>query len=162
MTERRSKKNELLDALNLMKLLEEYDSLLAASDELGLQLSIEGEILKDVMDQHPEYKGFKHGEEIELSDRTTMSPRLHIAIDAAIETQIATNNPAEAREAYLALLKVGVEPHEARHAVGRVLLDLIWQLQLNRLATEPNTYYIRQLKELKRKKLKHKVFTAYK
>ena len=161
MSKRKSKENSLPKAVELTKLLDEYDSLLVAFDKLGLPLSIEGEILKDVIDQHPDYKGFKHGEEIELSDGTIMNPRLHIAIDTVIETQIAKNDPVEAREAYLKLLDVGVDPHEARHAIGRVLLDLIFQIMQNRLASDPNEFYFKQLRELKRKKLKHKVFKDY-
>ena len=65
----------------LRRLLNEYDYLLTVAEVLGVPVSDEGEMLKDILDQHPEYAGFRPGEEIEMEDGTTMNPRLHIAVD---------------------------------------------------------------------------------
>lgn len=145
----------------LRRLLEEYDYLLRASDLLGIPVSTEGEILKDIFDQHPEYAGFLPGEEIEMENGTKMSPRMHLALEAIIEIQIAKDDPPEAREAYLKLLSLGVDPHEARHAVGRVFIGVVWLILQKRLTANPNRYYRSQLKALKRENLRHKVFTDY-
>lgn len=66
MVGRRLKKGVRRGREELRALLEEYDYLLMVSDVLGVPVSEEGEMLKDIIDQHPEYEGFLPGEEIEM------------------------------------------------------------------------------------------------
>ena len=145
----------------LRRLVEEYDFLLTSSDALGISLDTESEILKDIMDQHPEYKRYKPGEEIRTRNGAVVNPRLHIALEALVETQIAKNDPPEAREAYLKLQSLGVDAHEARHAVSRVFLGVVYLIMKRRLTHDPNSVYRSQLSELTRAGLNHKVFTDY-
>lgn len=139
----------------LRRLLDEYEYLLTVAEALGIHVSDEGEILRDILDQHPEYAGFGPGEEVEMKDGTTMNPRLHIAVEAVVQSQMAKDEPPEARETYVSLLSEGVDPHEARHAIGRVFVETVWLLLQNRLVADPNTYYRGQLRDLKRQKLSH-------
>jgi len=144
----------------LRGLLDEYIHLLEVSETLGETVSEDGEIIKDIMHEHPEYADFLHGEEIETEDGTIMNPRLHIAVEAIIQRQLAKADPPEVRDAYQKLIDDGLDPHEARHAIGRILIETIWLIQHNKLSTEPNHYYRNQLAELKRQKLRHKAFSA--
>ena len=141
--------------------MNEYLSLLMMSEVLGERVSEEGEMIKDIIDQHPEYAGFLLEGEIEMADGTTVNPRLHIAIEAIVQRQMAMNEPPEVRGTYLTLLNEGVDPHEARHAIGHILIETIWLMQKSELSTDPNIHYRNHLRDLKRKKLKHRVFTAW-
>ena len=143
----------------LRELLNEYDSLLLLSEALGVTVSDEGEIYRDIVDQHPEYAGICHGEEVVMEDGTRVNPRLHIAIETAVQWQMAKDEPREVNEAYLALLGEGVDPHEARHAIGYILAQMIWLIQRDRLP-QPRTHYTAQLRELGRQGLKHRMFTG--
>lgn len=150
---RRKKRKEL------RKLLDEYDSFLSLSQAFGFTLSDEEEILKDILDQHPEYAGYRHGAEAVAADGTRVNPRLHIAVEAAVQWQMAKDDPPEVNEAYLALLGEGVDPHEARHAVGYIMAEMIWLTLQNRLL-EPKTHYAAQLRELKLQGLRHRAFSG--
>jgi len=140
------------------ELLNEYDSLLLLSEALGVTVSDEGEIYKDIIDQHPEYADYSHGEEVVMEDGTRVNPRLHIAIEAAVQWQMANDEPREVNEAYLVLLGEGVDPHEARHAIGHILAEMIWLIQRDR-PPQPRTHYTARLRELGRQGLKHSMFT---
>lgn len=50
-------------------------------------------------------------------------PRLHAAIHAVVETQLASGTPAEARRALERLLAGGLPRHEAIHAVGLIVAN---------------------------------------
>jgi len=54
MAGRRLKKGMIRWGEELRRLLEEYDYLLMVSYVLGVPISEEGEMLKDIFDQHPE------------------------------------------------------------------------------------------------------------
>ena len=149
----RKKRRELRELLN------EYDSLLLLSEALGVTVSDEGEIYLDIVDQHPMYAGYGPGEEVVMEDGSRVNPRLHIAIEAAVQWQMAKDEPREVNEAYLALLGEGVDPHEARHAIGYILIQMIWLIQGDRLP-QPRTHYTAQLKELGRQGLEHPMFTG--
>jgi hypothetical protein len=129
---------------------EEYDFLLTASYALGIPFPT-GKILKDVIDQHPEYRGTDPGEEIRTGNGSTMNPRIHVAIEAAVENQITRNDPPEAREAYLKLINQGVDAHEARHEVGRIFLDVVWHIVNRRLTDDPINVYRSHLLDLIRR-----------
>ena len=144
----------------LRGLLDEYIRLLEVSETLGETVSEDGEMLKDIMYEHPEYAGVLHEEEIETEDGAKVNPRLHIVVEAIIQKQLAKADPPEVRDTYQKLIDEGFDPHEARHAIGRILIETIWLIQHNKLSTEPNHYYRNQLAELKRQRLRHKAFSA--
>lgn len=50
-------------------------------------------------------------------------PRLHAAIHAVVETQLASGAPPEARRALERLIAGGLSRHEAIHAVGTVVAE---------------------------------------
>ena len=143
----------------LRKLLDEYDIFLSLSEALGVPLSDEEENYKDVLDQHPEYARYRRGGELVTKDGRRVNPRLHIAVEAAVQWQMAKDDPPEVNEAYLALLGAGVDPHEARHAIGYLMAEMIWLTLQNRLP-EPKTHYAAQLRELKHQGIRHRVFSG--
>ena len=144
--------------LELRRIWNEYISLLNMSEVLGVTVSEEGEIIKDIMSEHPEYMGYLNGEEIKTKDGETINPTLHIVFEAIVQSQKAKGEPPEVRDVYITLLKGGVDPHEARHAIGRILSEMIWLMFTNKLTLESNNYYQNQLRELMQQKLKHHVF----
>lgn len=135
------------------RLLDEYEHIFNVARVLGIDVSDEREILRDILDQHPEYAGFGPGEEIKVEDGTTMNPRLHIAIETIVQSQLAKDEPPEARQVYASLLSEGTDPHEARHAIGRIFTDVVWLILGNRLTADAGTYYRNKLRDFKRQKL---------
>jgi hypothetical protein len=154
------KKGRTKEKKRLKKLSDEYLSLLLLSEVFGVTVSEEGEMLKDMISEHPEYRGHLHRDEITMADGTTVNPRLHLAIEAAVQRQISKSEPPEARDAYLALLREGLDPHDARHAVGRLLLETIWLLLHNASSANHNEYYRQQLRDLIRLKRRHPLFAS--
>lgn len=140
------------------KILDEYYSLLRLSETFGVIVSNEGEIIKDIINEHPEYAGFLDQGELQIEDGTTINPRLHIIVESIVQNQLGKGEPEDARQAYLALLKENVDPHEARHAIGRIFMEMIWLILNNKLTSDPTKYYRKQLRGLKRKGIKHRVF----
>ena len=138
------------------RLLDEYEQFFKVARVLGIDVSDEGKILRGILDQHPEYAGFGPGEEIKMKDGTTMNPRLHIAIETIVQSQLAKDEPPEARQVYASLLSEGMDPHEARHAIGRIFTGVVWLILENRLTADADTYYRNKLRDLKRRKLGRK------
>jgi hypothetical protein len=56
------------------------------------------------------------------------SPQLHAAMHVVAETQIAANDPPEARNALERLVREGLHRHEAVHAVASVSADELFQV----------------------------------
>jgi hypothetical protein len=73
----------------------------------------EGERLRQVMDYHERYDG------------SLAEPEVHAAIHVMIENQIATDDEMPAREALERLMAEGLSRHEAVHALGSVLTEMI-------------------------------------
>lgn len=138
------------------RLLDEYEHIFSVARVLGIDVSDDREILRGILDQHPEYAGFGPGEEVEMKDGTMMNPRLHIAIETIVQSQLAKDEPPEARQIYASLLSEGMDSHEARHAIGRIFTGVVWLILENRLTADAGTYYRNKLRELKRQKLVHK------
>jgi hypothetical protein len=143
---------------DLKALSDEYNSLLMLSEAFGATVSFEGEVMKDVISEHPKYVHYLRGGEIETEDGRRINPRLHIAVETAVQCQLAQGRPPEARRAYLALLDERVDPHEARHAVGYVFLETVWLVLSNELTSDPAKYYCEELRNMERQKLKHRFF----
>lgn len=56
------------------------------------------------------------------------NPFLHISLHVTLERQISENEPPAAREAYERLVGNGEDPHDARHAILRVLVQEMWHV----------------------------------
>jgi hypothetical protein len=115
-------------------------------------------ILGELMLEHPEYQYFWEipyafaGTELEKAfDEGGVNPDLHLTLEQIICEQIEKQDPPEAGKAYKALLRAGVDPHEARHSIGRILTDIIWQVSHMAQGQKPDEYiYIRELRRLAR------------
>lgn len=58
---------------------------------------------------------------------TIWNPSAHIAVEAMSESLIRNNE--QYRNFFQSLCNEGMDSHEARHAVGSVLCELIWHIQ---------------------------------
>lgn len=86
-------------------------------------------------DRAPDPDEWLHTDEVEriaaieahhraLRDHARMPrPRLHAAIHAVVETQLASGAPPEARRALERLLAGGLPRHEAVHAIGLIVAN---------------------------------------
>lgn len=86
--------------------------------------------LEIALQDHPKWRReWERGtlaDEILGEDGQPMSPRLHLQIHAAVERQLAADEPkgvvAVARE----MEQAGVSRHDVRHAIGAVIAEHIW------------------------------------
>jgi hypothetical protein len=152
MSRRRATKHDS----KIRQIIEEYAKTVVVSELSGIDLSEETEYVKDMLEEHGEYlEDFLSGK-----DRDGMNPRVHIFVESVIQTQIASNNPPEAREAHLALMAgPSLDAHEARHAVGAVFMQILWHAlkehwQPDRFLSE----YRRRLRELAARKTRSEVW----
>jgi len=113
-------------------------------------------ILGQLMLEHPQYQYFwelpsalayvKAKEAIE--EQSAVNADSHIVAEASVLEQIETKDPPEANKAYAALLRTGMQPHEARHAIARILAEVV--LEVSHMAQggqEPdNEMYVRKLR----------------
>jgi hypothetical protein len=116
------------DVKKIKELVGSYSQIIVLSELFGINLSEESEIIKDVLfKDHPDLvESFYEGKEIVEEDGTRWSPRLHIVVEAISESLIRNNE--QFRNFFLSLINDGIEPHEARHVVGEVLIDLKWDI----------------------------------
>ena len=144
------------DRKKVPRISDDLAELVAISESLGISLSEESEFIKDMLAEHPEYvEDFSTG-----AEREGMNPRLHIVCEAVVQAQIASNNPPEARQAHLALMsEPSLDAHQARHAVGSVLMETIWHALREKWDPEQmNSYYRNRLRRLAERKLDDQVF----
>jgi hypothetical protein len=140
----------------IRKIINEYANLVVASELSGIDLSKEVEYVKDMLEEHPEYvEDFLSGK-----DRDGMNPRVHIFVESIIQTQIGSNNPTEVRETHLALMAgPSLDAHEARHAIGAVLMQIIWHALREHWSPDKcNCEYRKRLRELTTKKTRDEVW----
>jgi hypothetical protein len=140
----------------IRKIINEYANLVVASELSGIDLSKEVEYVKDMLEEHPQYVAdFLSGK-----DRDGMNPRVHIFVESIIQTQIGSNNPTEVRETHLALMAgPSLDAHEARHAIGAVLMQIIWHaLREHWPPDKCNSEYRRRLRQLATKKTREEVW----
>jgi len=78
--------------------------------------------------------------------------RLHAALHAAVETQIAMGEETEAEATFARLSSEGLDRHEAIHAIADVLATHMWNLQKGQVAGDPNETYGMKLRELTARK----------
>ena len=80
-------------------------------------------------------------------------PKLHAAIHAAVENQIALGDETPARATLHRLMDEGLDRHEAIHAIGFVLAGHMYYLTHDKPTEEdPNATYFKELEELTAKK----------
>jgi uncharacterized protein DUF1841 len=81
-------------------------------------------------------------------DATTPNLPLHIAIHAAVETQIAMNLPSVV-DTVARLQAQGLNRHDTIHAIGAVLAGHMWEmLRADPAAGDPNADYFAALDQL--------------
>jgi hypothetical protein len=144
------------DRKKLRGISDDFAELLAISESLGLAISEESEFVKDMLAEHPEYvEDFSTG-----AEREGMNPRVHIVCEAVVQAQIASNDPPEARQAHLALMsEPSLDAHQARHAIGSVLMETIWHALREKWEPDRmNSYYRNRLRCLAERKLGDQVF----
>ena len=140
----------------IRQIIDKYANLVVDSELSGVDLSEEAEYVKDMLEEHPEYvEDFLSGK-----DRDGMNSRVHIFIESIIQTQIGSNDPIEVREAHLALMAgPALDAHEARHAIGALLLQILWHaLKEHWPPDKCHSEYRRRLRELAAKKTRDEVW----
>jgi hypothetical protein len=153
---RRRQEFAVRDRKKLRGISDDFAELLGISESLGIALSEESEFVKDMLAEHPEYvEDFSTG-----AEREGMNPRLHIVCEAVVQAQIASNDPPEARQAHLALMsEPSLDAHQARHAIGSVLMETIWHALREKWEPDQmNSYYRNRLRRLAERKLDDQVF----
>ena len=116
------------EALYDAELMPDVDAWLAA-DEHGRQMAVE-------------YFHWREPRPHELAP----NPRLHAVLHAVIETQIASDEPVEARQTLLRLTGEGLTRHDAVHAIGTVLTEFIFEQRWDEME------YVEKLGGLSREK----------
>ena len=116
--------------------MEEYDPLIAP--DVGDWLDTdEGERIELVTAYHRRAK-------VKLPN-----VRLHATMHVAVENQVAMGDEVPVRRTFDRLQVVGLDRHEAIHAVGSVLAEHMYDLVNKRPpATDPNTLYWSALEKL--------------
>ncbi len=115
--------------------MEEYDPLQAPDSEEWLELD-EGDQILLVKEYHTARK-------IEVPNLD-----VHAAIHATVETQLAANDPPQARRALARMMAEGLDRHDAVHAVGSVLAELMFDLMKKDPSGDPNEAYSASLDRL--------------
>ena len=105
-----------------------------------------------VIADHPEYipliesgEGALHQEFSPESGH--VNPFAHMALHQALRDQVATDRPPGVAREYQRLMKKLGEAHEAEHAMGSVLAELIWESVHN--SSNPDMgQYVERLRRL--------------
>lgn len=115
-------------------------------------------IIGKLMLEHPDYQyfweipyQFAQTELEEAIENEGINPDLHLTMESIIQDQIEKNDPPEIVEAYNTLLNIGKDQHNARHIIGRIYLEVIFEVGQNakkNIRVDDNLY-INQLKYLK-------------
>ena len=78
--------------------------------------------------------------------------RVHAALHAIVETQVAMGDETEAQATLTRLLSEGLDRHDAIHAIGDVLAEHMHHLQKGQEAGNPNETYSKSLRHLTARK----------
>jgi hypothetical protein len=78
--------------------------------------------------------------------------RMHTLAHLIVENQALLGEETPVRATLDRLIGEGLDRHEAVHAVGMVLLGLMWEVCTDRLQTNPATKYYQELQELSAEK----------
>lgn len=83
------------------------------------------------LDDHPDLKRMflddKLPDEMKDANGNVWSPMSHLALHAALECQIANDEPLGMREAANKLERSGIDHHEIRHLFGEALAHEVWE-----------------------------------
>ena len=75
--------------------------------------------------------------------------RLHVSFHAVVETQLASSDPPQAVETLERLLGEGLDRHDAIHAIGSILSEVMYHAMQNPTENaDPTQAYIEGLKDL--------------
>ncbi len=75
--------------------------------------------------------------------------RLHASFHAVVETQLASGDPPQAVDTFARLLGEGLDRHDALHAIGSILSELMYHATKNPAEnSDPTQAYIEGLKNL--------------
>ena len=137
----------------------EYYCLIWKLAKSGKLESLEGKrrILGELMLEHPQYQYFWEipysfaSTELERAfEEERVNPDLHLTIEGMIVEQVKNTDPPEISESYKALLATGVAQHEARHIIGRVFTQMLWEgSQMAKKGQQPDEdFYLRRIRYL--------------
>lgn len=103
------------------------------------------------LDDHPEWRRAWENdtlpEEIASEDGSPMNPRLHLAMHAVVERQLAADNPPGVVAIAQELEKLNVPRHEIRHAIARVVSDEMFAMTKQGRVFDQKRY-LRELKKV--------------
>ncbi len=100
--------------------------------------SDEPEIEARVWAEHPEYTHLLEAGQETAPDGTNY--RLHIMLHSIVEKQLADNSPPEAAEALRRLTDTGADRHDTVHAIGDLVVELLWTTLKNRKPADVESY----------------------
>jgi hypothetical protein len=91
-------------------------------------------VISDVAAMHPEYHGLLEGRDEDMDrdyppELGETNPFLHLALHIGIHEQLSTDRPAGLRQIFQELVRQLGSAHEAEHAVGECLAEMMWQAQ---------------------------------
>jgi hypothetical protein len=66
--------------------------------------------------------------------------RLHAVIHSVVENQIASKNPEQTAETLERLMSEGLSRHNAIHAIGTLVSDLIFEVMNEQREVDPEAY----------------------
>ena len=90
------------------------------------------ELFQEQMEKHPEYAAFLENKDpfdVCLDEQgQEVSPLLHITTHVLLEKQIRDNDPVFIRQTVEKMEARGDDPHEVRHAIMAILLELMGEV----------------------------------
>jgi len=106
--------------------------------------SDEEELIAEQMLAHPEYREVWENID-ELGDRyfdpaQEENPFLHITLHVTLERQLRAGDPPCVQETMERLRERGVDPHEAQHAILRVLVQEMWEVMTQERSFDVQRY----------------------
>ncbi|MDX8402375.1 MAG: DUF1841 family protein [Mariprofundaceae bacterium] len=122
-----------------------------AKAQAGLPLNALEVRIARVIRMHPEYHHYfddmERFLERDFQVDDGMNPYLHLSLHLALEEQIATHQPPEVGRALEALMRGGMDRHEALHRILEILAETVYYAQ--RAGGEPDVLlYAARLREL--------------
>jgi hypothetical protein len=73
------------------------------------------------------------------------APRFHAAIHGVVENQLALGDETPVRATLERLMQEGLDRHEAIHAIGTALTDLIYDISKDKLRSDVTEHYYAHL-----------------
>jgi len=113
-------------------------------DAVLKNIRLEDELYGEQLELHPEYRRFieECGLDETYFDETgqEVNPHLHLTTHVVLEKQIRFDNPPFVRKTIEQLEARGEDPHEARHAVMAVLVELMWEIMTKKRPFDEKRY----------------------